>query len=301
MDSIYDRMTDVSEFRLAPIPWGKFRTEIEAMYQPPMVRAATRGKMMQVLREIESLGVQTTADLTAPLVARYVSARPSENSPHTLRSLLSVLRVICSYAYRSGYLRVNPFDLRRLSRWVGPLPPPGRGLKRHNSRDEIARVLALAAKDVQDRQGWAQWRSRRLQAVLAICAYMGMRKNEILRLKVDDVDLNTRVIWIRPNGKALKTAASCAPSPFLSPFCRSSRAGRLTVSIRPTDTPCQTTAHGSSRRSVGNPPGPREPLAASRWNACRPSRSVLALSRCRSRCSADRPGRISRPTGSAEL
>jgi integrase len=45
---------------------------------------------------------------------------------------------------------------------------------------------------------------------------MGMRRNEILRLQVGDVDLTARIIWVRAHGRNLKTAASTAPLPIPS-------------------------------------------------------------------------------------
>jgi integrase len=200
-----------AELTLAPIPWPQFRAELEGLYQFPMVAKGTRGKMLQVLGELEALGIQNTADLTIPLVVRFVASRPPGQSPHTLHALLAVVRTICTYAETAGYLRTNPFRLRKLARWVRLPKLEG---KRHLSRIEIASILALMAKHVEERSGWGQWRARRLQAATAIVAYTGMRKMECLQLHVSDVDIVARIIWLRPHGKRLKTRESEAPLPI---------------------------------------------------------------------------------------
>jgi integrase len=207
--------------RLAPVPFSQFAAEIMNEYQPPVVSKATGSQMNRMLKALAALPVTeldgtqrkvaTTADLTPSLIVNYLASRPPETSPWTLRGNLSTIRVICTRAVACGYLRVSPFALRKLSRWVGQLPPPGRGKKRHCSREEIRRVLDLMAADVRTRAGWSGWRARRLECAFSIAVYCGMRRNEILRLHAADVDLTARVIYIRPRGQRLKTAAAGAP------------------------------------------------------------------------------------------
>jgi integrase len=186
-----------------------------------MAAKATLAKMKQVLREVEATGAATTLDLTATMVARFIAARPPDQSAWTTHSLLAALRAICTYAEMRGYVLGNPFRLRKLSRWVRLTPMAG---KRHFERAEIRRVLDLMTKDVEERKGWKQWRSRRILAVTSLVAYTGIRKMEALRMQVGDLDLPNRAIWIRPHGKSLKTAASEAkiPSPnALVPYLES--------------------------------------------------------------------------------
>lgn len=221
-----DRPADQIASLPSPIPWKQFRAEIEAMYQPPAVVKSTRGRMIQVLNEIEKLDlttdneradsaepirITTTADLTVTLISRFVASRPN-GSRYTLQSLLAVVRTICTLAETAGYVRISPFRLRKLSKWVRLPALEG---KRHLAREEIRRILDLMARHVEERSGWAQWRSRRLLAVTAIIAYTGVRKNECLRMHVNDVDLISRVLWIRPHGEGeqLKTSAAQAPIP----------------------------------------------------------------------------------------
>lgn len=209
-----------------PIPWQQFRDEFLAAYRPPAVAKSSASRMESLFRELEALDltpdgqrldgaeplhITTTADLTVVLVSKYIANRPPGQSPYTTYSLLATLRSICRYAEASGYLRVCPFRLRKLARWVRRPPLAGR---RHYSREEIRRVLELMTRDVEERTGWAQWRARRLLAVTSIIAYTGMRKMEALRLELNDVDMKSRAIWIRPHGASLKTSASEAPVPI---------------------------------------------------------------------------------------
>lgn len=227
MNSIYER---VQGEQTTPIPWPQFRTEFEALYLPPLASPSTAKIINRILRQVEAMGIASTSELTPSLVARYLASRPAGESPYTTRGVLGNLRTVCSYAEQMGYVRINPFRLRRLSRWIGPMPPPGNGKKRHCSRAEIKAVWDLAAHDVATRQGWQLWRSRRTQAALAIASLMGLRRNELLSLEVPDIDLSSRIIWIRPHGRKLKTWASQAPLPvpgILVPILESWLAHRL--------------------------------------------------------------------------
>jgi integrase len=208
-----------------PIPWARFRAEVLAEYKPPTVAKGTGKKMEQLFRSLERVEVvvigddgsetrrpiETTADLTPRFVAAFVASRPPGNSAWTTHGDLAMLRTLCTRAETAGFLRVSPFRLRKLSKWVGPLPPPGKGKPRHASRERLRALLDLLSADVAQRKGWAQWRARRLQSAVAIAAYCGLRRTETLRLQVSDVDLEHRTLWIRAHGGRLKTASSAAP------------------------------------------------------------------------------------------
>ncbi|MGO9114310.1 MAG: hypothetical protein ACLP9L_34270, partial [Thermoguttaceae bacterium] len=179
--------------RTTAIPFDRFRDEILRLYDPPHRATATRRQVAQVMREVIALEVKTTADLTPTLVARFVESRPPGQSPRTLHTMLRVLRAICNQAVITGYLRVSPFAIRRVSQWVGRLGPPTE--KKHYSRDEIRRVLTLMAQDVETTAGWSQWRARRLYALTAVVAYTGVRGvSEALFLHAADIKLEARFI-----------------------------------------------------------------------------------------------------------
>ncbi len=198
------------------IPFDQFTAELLRLYAPPHRAQATRRQMRMVLDQVAALEVKTTADLTSTLVARFIEARPPGQSPRTLHTVLRVLRAICNQAVITGGLRVSPFALRRVSQWVGRLGPPTQ--KKHYSREEIRRVLSLMAQDVESTAGCAQWRSRRLQALVATVAYTGLRKSEALFLQISDVHLEARFISLtdrgRAGGRRFKTEGSEQPVPI---------------------------------------------------------------------------------------
>jgi len=202
--------------RTRPIPFPQFAAELLRLYDPPHRAPATRRQVRAVLEIVAALGVKTTADLTSPLVARFVEARPPGQSPRTLQTLLRVLRGVCNNAVISGYLGVSPFALRRVSQWVGRIGPPSD--QKLFSRDQIKRVLTVMAADVETTAGWSQWRARRLYALTATVAYTGIRAGESLYLYASDVNLTSRFLSItdrsRAGGYRLKTEASAAPVPI---------------------------------------------------------------------------------------
>jgi integrase len=186
-----------------PVPLERWRDEVLAEYRPGLKAPTTRIRMTQALRELVELAGPgaTTRDLTAELIARFATARPQRRA-ETTNGLLRAARTACNLAIARGYLRTSPFAGRRF--WARPDAPTG---PRHHGRAEIARVLA----HLQD--GIAGWAGHRLYALAAVYAYTGLRRDEALRLRVEDVDLGRGFVFVRPNGRSLKTAASHAPVP----------------------------------------------------------------------------------------
>jgi integrase len=196
-----------------PIPWPEFRAEFIAQYQPPLAARATLDKMRHILEQIEGLGVTSTAQLDADLLVRFIAGRPPE-SPHTTRGLLINLRVVCYYAEARRYLMISPYRLRKLSKLIRvPAPTRASGQRRHNSREEVRRVLDLLKWDTETKQGWPRWRARRLYALVATVALTGLRAREAQRLWVVDVDLGKGIIDLTPRTATglLKTDASVQP------------------------------------------------------------------------------------------
>jgi integrase len=205
-----------------PVPWPEFRREIEADYRQSRAKA-TCLKHRQVLAIVERLNlagdgqgepprtIATTDQLDLVMVQRFVSAVSPGRSPHSVRSLLMALRAICGWAEERRYVAVSPLRLRKLAKWIGRCPKPTG--KRHCTAEEVRTVLALMRQDLAEKQGWAQWRARRLYAVTATLAYTGLRRNECMCLHVADVDLERGLIDLvprTPSGR-LKTEASAQP------------------------------------------------------------------------------------------
>jgi len=193
-----------------PVPWERFTAELLELYAPPLRAKATATGMRYALGLVSALGVESTADLTTSLVARFIASRPTTESPNRTYSLTATLRAACNYAAAQGYVRVSPFAVRK--HWVRRCTPKA---KKHHSREEIAGVLTLMRADADGKRGWTQWRARRLYALAATVAYTGLRKNEAIHLRVEDIDLTERMLLILPRvGNRLKTEASAQPVPI---------------------------------------------------------------------------------------
>lgn len=197
---------------VTPIPFTEFRERILALYAPPQRAKATYGGMRHALDLVAALvdPNATTAVLNTDLIARFIATRPPAQSPTTTLGQIRYLSAACSIAAAEGWIRVSPFMVRK--RWIRAARPKA---KKHHSREEISRVLDLMRRDIPRKKGWARWRSWRLYALASTVAFTGLRKMEALRLKVEDIDLEAKVLLVVPRtGSDLKTEASAAPVPI---------------------------------------------------------------------------------------
>jgi integrase len=196
-----------------PMKWAKFVGEIECRFAPPRCTAHYHRDIKKTCAQLAALGVATTFDLTPELLVRYVASCPPEWSPFTLKGNLVRIRTVCSHAVRDRRLPASPFATLPISMIVRLGKPQG---KRHLTRAEIARLMEVLKGDVAALQGWAGWKARRLHFVVALGLYCGLRKLELLRLQVADVDLVARVIRLKPHNKTgrFKTKGSEAPVPI---------------------------------------------------------------------------------------
>lgn len=165
-------------------------------------KRSTRCRMRQALRELEQLAgpEATTADLTPELIDRF-GRRKGRVS--TIVGLLSALRAAVRFAAKRRYVSR---DLPSLCRWTLDDTDPER--IRHHSRAEIRKVLDSLKADK------ASWKGGRLYALAAVYSYTGLRRNEALWLKKEDIDLARGFIWVENNGGGLKTRASKAAVPI---------------------------------------------------------------------------------------
>lgn len=204
----------------APIPWGVFKAEVFATWAPPTVSRGHAKNFERVCRKVEALNlagegqpprvIETTADLTAGLVTKFVASMPPGASPWTVKQYLVVLQTMCGFAEANRWVTISPFRLRRISKLVRVGKPAH---KRPASREEIRAILDLMRRDIDERAGWAKWRARRLYALTSLFAYTGLRKSEGLRLHVEDLDLEAGIINLTARS-ATKTAASAQPVPM---------------------------------------------------------------------------------------
>jgi integrase len=214
----------VMEIRYQPIPWTVFVAEVQERYYNPKRRAiATWRQMKRCIDLVSALTtagpdgepvpmVRTTADLTHGTVSHFFETRPPAWSPQTALGMLRCIRRLSTIAIQSRYLAVSPFAAMPVGSWIRASRPQG---KRHLDRREIRAILDVLEKDVETLTGWSQWKARRLQFLVAIVVYCGLRIMEAARLQVDDIDLEARMIHVRPHGDHwLKTWGSEAPVPM---------------------------------------------------------------------------------------
>jgi integrase len=185
-----------------------FRSELLALYEPPLRAPATYRQMRQVLREFAELGtVRKTSDITPTAIAAWLKAFPDRTAV-TAASHLRAFRAACSYAKKRGYLRTSPFEIR--NDWVdaSPLESDQPRRPRHHPMATIARVLQLLDSEAAG----GGWEEGRLQALVYTYAFTGLRKSEALYLRKADVDLEARILRVkRRRNFRPKTAASAAP------------------------------------------------------------------------------------------
>jgi integrase len=197
--------------------FDRFVAEVLSLNEPPIRAKGTLRQMRQVLREFAELpSIRAVADLRPPAIAAWIKAHP-QRSPARSASLLRSLSSACSYGVSEGYLAHSPFEFRRVNGWVRDqvLAPDHPRALRHQTAEAIDRVLRLLDADAAG----GAWKAGRLQALVYVFAYLGLRKAEGLNLKTYDVDLTRRVVSIEPRRTFRpKTKRSAAKLPIAEPL-----------------------------------------------------------------------------------
>lgn len=170
-----------------------FEREIRSHHAGKDHAPSTLRQVDFLLRELRAAGVRRTSDIRTSTITE-IKRRNPRWSPASLRSYLRALRAMCRRAKKSGWLRVDPFDLDPIPTWVRD-DARAAPAKRHWSLGpaEIRRVLELADREAES----GDWCARRLRAYVWALLMLGMRPGELQRLEVWDVDLARRVVTIR--------------------------------------------------------------------------------------------------------
>lgn len=188
--------------------WAEFEREVLALYEAPLRSRRTRASMRLTLRRLGSLGVRSPAELTAAMVARLVGDLAARGFARcTIAGVLRYVSAICGYAVATGRLAASPFAWRGVGRWVRGEPTPPR--TRHLSIEELQ--LLLQACRARARRGW---QGQRLNALVVLVAHTGLRRDEALGARVEDVDFQRGLFWVRSHRGVLKTIGSAAPVPL---------------------------------------------------------------------------------------
>lgn len=189
------------------VPWDVFAQEALAMYSPSLRSKGTLYAMQHTCRMLESLGVKSTSDLTIQLIARVVTTRAATLSPNRVRGILRHVSALCTHAVNFGYLRRSPFVARPIRTWVKASQP--QSINAHLTRGQVRAILDLAAREVQEKQGWPQWNARRTQALVNLVAGSGLRLGEAIHAHAEDLDLDQGIVFVVSRSThRLKTAGA---------------------------------------------------------------------------------------------
>ena len=164
--------------------------------------------MRQILADLgKALGPEAeTRDLTTVRIADWTALASRTRNPNTIIGQLGRIRAACSYAVAEGFLeRLPSFRILR------PRRARPRGT-RHQTAQEVRALLESLSTRAMDP---GDWRSRRLHVLVAVVVYTGVRRDEALCLRWEDVDVDRGIIAIEPHHlRELKTEASAQPVPI---------------------------------------------------------------------------------------
>jgi integrase len=218
---------------------ARFKDKVVANYEGRGCAPSTVRQVRQVLRELMELKtkhgkplVAKTSDLTDEAIGAWKKAFP-DRTPVTLKSHLRCLSSLCTRAKKSGWLKLDPFDVDAIADWVREDCRPS-APKRQWSRspDDIRRVFALATREADAggcgadrlRTDESAWEAERLRAYIFTLFLLGARPAEIQRLSVDDfsprfLTITIQAKWIPLRGGRRiwwkpKTVGSAATLPI---------------------------------------------------------------------------------------
>jgi integrase len=201
---------------MRPVSIERLEVEILSTYEPPQRAKATLRQMVQTFREIKAIpGVTRSSHLRQPAVSAWIIAHPGR-SPARVESLLRCWRIIANYAVDEGFLRVSPFERRKVNAWV-----------RADAVKKKTKLLYRSAQDIRsflrllDAEASASWQARRLQALGYVYVFTGFRKGEGLHLLARNVDFARQTITIEPLpefGWIPKTVKSARTLPLATPL-----------------------------------------------------------------------------------
>ncbi len=124
-------------------------------------------------------GVVTLAALTTEAVERTLADRRAQVKPVTAHRTYRTLRTFCRWCVRRGRLTVDPMAgmTMRLPKTLPRVPD-----------DEDVRALLAACPNTPE--------GRRNRVLIALAADSGLRKEELRRLRIGDLDFATRMIRV---------------------------------------------------------------------------------------------------------
>lgn len=135
--------------------------------------------------EAEGYTTQTVADFNALTLNRYLHSHSQAGKrPRTIHSIFNPMRGLGVYLAETGVLPNNPALLVKL-------PKKDAAIRRVVSRDEVIALLGACERQPSDHD------VALARALLNVCVYGGLRRQEMLDLKTGDIDLVDGSILVR--------------------------------------------------------------------------------------------------------
>lgn len=200
--------------------WDRAAATIAALYQG--MSRGQRSAIAAACRELAEAAPDGPASVDLATIGRLqasIDNRRPKVSAVTRNNHTRHARTVCGWLVELGFLARSPFAAGKRARSVLFLREPDSEVVAL-SATEVRAILDTAAREAEasgltDRERFAV---RRLRALVVLLAYTGVRAGEALQARVRDLDLDRRILWVRPHdGKALKTAKSAAPVPLPEP------------------------------------------------------------------------------------
>jgi len=196
------------------LDWSKIEELLLTKYLDSSSAIATYRKHRQVfamLRELAPDPARINDRTILDFKARLASRRAA-----TINSLLRTLRTQLRTLKREEIITRNPFDNHR---WMERKDPKTKaeylGNTSHLTVREMLALLRQADTEWEFADCKSRWRAQRLRALVYALLYTGLRKQEALGLKREDVDIDRNLIWIQDNEfRRLKTESSAQPIPI---------------------------------------------------------------------------------------
>jgi len=137
-------------------------------------------------------------DVSGGLIRRYVYARSGRNlRPRTVRSAMNAVRALFAYLVQVGAVSENPaLEVR--------MPKNDAATRLIVSDEDLTKLLAAAERQHSD------FYSLRDRAVLSVLIFCGLRRQELLDLAVQDVNLAEASLLVQQGkGKKSRTIFLC--------------------------------------------------------------------------------------------
>ncbi|MCX6565072.1 MAG: tyrosine-type recombinase/integrase [Candidatus Aminicenantes bacterium] len=142
------------------------------------------GKLALLEELIGNLNIRQVSDrILAQAIIRLEKGYPQTipRSGPSMNQIRSVIKTFFSWALSTGRISRNPaIDLRLAKTENRPIPAI--------SEEELARLFNTIKKDIS-------FVARRDEALFAFYAFSGVRRNEALSLRIDDLDFPKNRVW----------------------------------------------------------------------------------------------------------